>query len=300
MRDSQSPLWNLVRKRTEAIAPLAGDGTQPPLYLVHSIGGEVSFFRPLAETIGNDRRVYGIQPPANKLSESFGGSVHAIATYYADALTELQPSGAFLLGGWSSGAVIALEMAQILRSRGREIPLLIILDGLLYNTGAGMSPWSPLYGWKLLLNLPRWAADNKAKHLSLRQIARRIKVELKLAQALLFPQLRKTADSVLDTFMDLSHWPRKRAAFSRALYAALEVYEPTTYTGRVLVFVAKTQPLFHLLQVEAAWRKIAPAMEAIKVYGTHQDMMDDPRARALGGCLLEYFSKSELALTCSL
>jgi thioesterase domain-containing protein len=295
MQESQSPLWRLVVKQIKPIVPLAGDGKGSPLYWVHSVAGEVSLFLPLAQVMGTERRTYGIQAPTNKLSGDFGDSVYAMAEYYADALTKLQPDGTFLLGGWSSGAVIALEMAQILRKRGREIPLLIVLDGILYNTGAEIGLWNPLYYWKLLLNFPRWAADNKAKRLGFRRIANRIKVELKLALASHFPRRSGKAGSVLDTFIDLSHWPPKRAAFSRALYAALEKYEPKPYAGRVLVVAAKTQPLFHLLQVDAAWRKIAPATETIKVYGTHQDMLDEPRARALGARLLEYLAKAGLS-----
>jgi thioesterase domain-containing protein len=44
-----------------------------------------------------------------------------------------------VLGGHSTGAIIALEMAQQLLARGREVSLLIILDGVLFNTGAEIS-----------------------------------------------------------------------------------------------------------------------------------------------------------------
>ena len=280
--DSQSPLWRFVEKKARTIVPLGGGGDGIPFYYVHSIGGEVIEFHRIAQTIGTERRVYGIQPPRDKLSAELGHSVRALATHYADVLINFQPKGPLLLGGWSSGAIIALEMAQILRQRGREISLLIILDGILYNTGGGLSIWNPLYYFKLGQNLPRWIADNIAEGNGVRRVLSRIKTELKLAMAdrpLLRPIVQR--GSLLDIFLDLRRWPPAQAAFARALYDALERYEPTAYEGPVLVYVAKTQPLFHLLQVRAAWKKIATRVEAIFVEGTHQGMLRGSRAGIL-------------------
>jgi hypothetical protein len=47
-------------------------------------------------------------------------------------------------------------MAQQLRARSREVSLLVIFDGELFNTGAEISYRNP-YSWlKLIWNLPRW------------------------------------------------------------------------------------------------------------------------------------------------
>ena len=294
--DSQSPLWRLVEKKARTIVPLggAGGGDGIPFYYIHSIGGEVIEFHRVAQTIGTERHVYGIQPPRDGLSAELAHSVHALAAYYSDMLTNFQSEGPLLLGGWSSGAVIALEMAQILRRRGRKIPLLIVLDGILYNTGGGLSVWNPLYYFKLAWNLPRWIADNIAEGNGFRRVLSRIKTELKLAMAdrvLLRPIVQR--GSLLDIFLDLRRWPPAQAAFARALYDALEKYEPTAYEGSVLVYVAKTQPLFHLLQVRAAWKKIASRVEEIFVEGAHQGMLRGPRAGILAEDL-----KARLAKFC--
>jgi thioesterase domain-containing protein len=66
------------------------------------------------------------------------------------------------------------------------------------------------------------------------------------------------------------------AAFVRTLYDSYLNYVPEHYGGRVLVFVAKTQALLRLRQVEAAWRKIAPSSEVFEIGGTHGSIMEMP------------------------
>jgi hypothetical protein len=88
----------------------------------------------------------------------------------------------------------------------------------------------------------------------------------------------------------MSQWPPGRVAFSRALYRSLESYKPEFYDGRVLVYAAKTQPFFHLWQVEVTWSKIAPAVEFHHVWGVHQDMMLTDRAERMGVHLRGYLA----------
>ena len=102
-------------------------------------------------------RFYGVQAPPRKMADpAFGQSVHSIAAYYADALVKHQPTGPFLLGGWSAGAIIGLEIAQNLRARGRDVAFLVAIDAAPENTGAGYRPWHPIYLMELIGNLPGW------------------------------------------------------------------------------------------------------------------------------------------------
>ena len=132
----RASIWNLVAKTSKPILRLAGRGGGTPIYLVHAIGGDVGFFTPFAEMVAEGRVVYGIQVPTDKVNAEFGSSIYAMAEYYVDALTLLQPEGPVILGGWSVGSNITLEMAQILKRRGRDVQLLISFDGILYHTEA--------------------------------------------------------------------------------------------------------------------------------------------------------------------
>jgi hypothetical protein len=78
--------------------------------------------------------------------------------------------------------------------------------------------------------------------------------------------------------MNLAAYPLDHVAFIKALYDGHIRYVPRRYPGRVLVFVAKTHPLFHLQQVEAPWKKIAPASELVEIDATHVGIMRMPHA----------------------
>ena len=140
--------------------PLNDCGQGPAFYCVHSVGGEVMSFRHLSNRLGPEQRFFGIQAPPELRSAEFASSIESMARYYVDELVAFQPEGPYLLGGWSAGSAIALEMAQQMRATGRTVDLLVAIDGAPPGTGAGTSPWSPTYYWKLFCNLPGWVSED--------------------------------------------------------------------------------------------------------------------------------------------
>ena len=66
-----------------------------------------------------------------------------------------------------AGAIIAVQMAQQLCARGRDVPLLVALDGAPCNTGAGLGTRDPRYFMKLTANLPHWVRDDRTSDRSL-------------------------------------------------------------------------------------------------------------------------------------
>ncbi len=77
-----------------------------------------------------------------------------------------------------------------------------------------------------------------------------------------------------------------------SFYSALHRYLPKEYTGQVLLYKAKTEPVYHLLETDLAWRKIAPNLEVVPVRGTHANRIDDSQgpwlARDLNQRLKEF------------
>jgi pimeloyl-ACP methyl ester carboxylesterase len=179
--DGKAALWRLVARGAGVIVPLNAAQAEIPFYCVHSIGGEVTSFRDLAQRLGNEVPLYGIQASKERLRKEFATSIEYMAESYVEALTLFQPEGELALGGWSAGSVIALEMAQQLRARGREIPLLVLFDGDVQNTGGGAGVWNPLCYWKWMRNLPRWIADDLVRGGGWRSAARRIQGKLNAA-----------------------------------------------------------------------------------------------------------------------
>jgi acetoacetyl-CoA synthetase len=264
--DATGQLLRFVSKRAETVVSLAQREQGTPLYLVHSVSGDVGSYSTLAGLMSDCFSIFGIQATKEVIDGGATWTVPSLAALYVDRLNHFQPTGPIILGGWSAGAVIALEMAQQLRRRGRVVSCLIVFDGLLKNTGSGLRRWDPRYQLKLLCNFPRWVRDDFWRGERNRRSLRR------------FTQKLRTTHSI-DGFLDTSRWTQSATIFSRALFDALESYMPETYDGQILAYVAKTQPLTHLFQVAATWTKICSRIEIAKVNGTHLDLMRGTRVR---------------------
>lgn len=103
-------------------------GDKTPFFLVAGMFGNVLNLRHLAHLLGNERRFYGVQAlglyGAHQPHETF----EAMARDYLVELRRVQPSGPYLLGGFSGGGITAFEMARELRAAGEEVALLAMLD----------------------------------------------------------------------------------------------------------------------------------------------------------------------------
>lgn len=63
-------------------------------------------------------------------------SLEDLAAGYLDGVRRIQPNGPYRLGGYSLGALVALEMAQQLRTAGEEVDALFLLDPT-FRSGTG-------------------------------------------------------------------------------------------------------------------------------------------------------------------
>jgi len=111
-----------------AIVPIQEKGAKTPLFCLHAAGGVVFPYYNLVPYLGSDQPLYGIQRPTNaKLDKKFL-SLENLASYYIEGLQLVQPNGPYYLAGWSSGGVVAFEMAQQLRNLGETVSFLGIID----------------------------------------------------------------------------------------------------------------------------------------------------------------------------
>ncbi|MGA7648059.1 MAG: alpha/beta fold hydrolase, partial [Terriglobales bacterium] len=82
----------------------------------------------LAHYLGSDQPCYGLQARGLEEGQTPHLRIEDMAAYYIDALRTVQPRGPYLLGGWSMGGVVALEMAQQFHAQGQRVALLALLD----------------------------------------------------------------------------------------------------------------------------------------------------------------------------
>lgn len=267
----------------DAILPLSDVGNGPAFFCVHSITGCATDFQELAQMLSPACKFYGIQAPTAKRDATFAASIERMSQFYVDRLNEFQPTGPLILGGHSTGAVIALEMAQQLRAQGREVSLLVVLDGHLYNTRAKPGI---LYLLKLAANAPaRIGEILKAFQTHYKNSPRHLLGKMTSSTARL---IGKLAGYESKPIFDLRNFTTDHAAFVEALSQSHLNYVPREYIGTAVVCAAKAQPLLELARVEVCWSKIAPAARIVRFDATHISLVHPPS----GSVVAEYLTKT--------
>lgn len=263
------------------------DCTSPAFYCIHSISGAVgSDFVQLARQIEPAVRFFGVQAPPKMVRDpAFGATVESIAAYYCDAIGQQQPSGSILLGGWSAGAAIALEMAQMFRARGRDVGLLVALDGAPENTKGPLAAWDPRYLWAFGIGLYGWCLGAGLPEKTLKAIAQRLTKTAIGFGARVAARATGTSRAALghpvEGFLDYGRYPPEQGRFMVRLYDAIMAHKPSAYSGPVVVYEAKLNAPRPLPQFGRAWRKIAPQAQIVPINGNHLTIVSEPQVTEL-------------------
>lgn len=111
-----------------SLVEIQPNGTKPPLFCIHALGGGVLCYRELAMYLGTEQPVYGLQPRGLDGKQPPRTKVEDMASHYLQEIKTLQPQGPYFLAGYSFGGVIAFEMAQQLHKQGEKVGLLAMID----------------------------------------------------------------------------------------------------------------------------------------------------------------------------
>ncbi|MFI5783169.1 amino acid adenylation domain-containing protein [Nocardia sp. NPDC051570] len=111
------------------IVPLAGEQCDAePMFLVHPQSGDVCCYVDLARHLGQWRPIYGIEAAGYSDAERPLTTITEMAHRYVEEIRAVAPNGPYLLGGWSFGGNVALEMAALLEKSGETVAFVGIID----------------------------------------------------------------------------------------------------------------------------------------------------------------------------
>jgi acyl transferase domain-containing protein/thioesterase domain-containing protein/acyl carrier protein len=99
-----------------------------PVFLVAGMFGNVLNLRQLAQELGGDRPVYGLQARGLMGNDAPHRDIAQAAADYLAEVKQIQPTGPYLFGGFSGGGITAYEMAQQVQVLGDTTAALILLD----------------------------------------------------------------------------------------------------------------------------------------------------------------------------
>ncbi len=117
-----------AKSNFESLVPLKPEGDKAPLYIVHGLGSTVFKFYDFAHKLDKNQPVYGFQAKGIDGLEKPIATIEAMASQYVRELLKHNPSGPYLLSGYSLGGNIAFEMTRQLESQGKKVSLLAMFD----------------------------------------------------------------------------------------------------------------------------------------------------------------------------
>ena len=254
------------------LAPLRVKGDRRPLYCIHGLGGHIAGYLPLANQLPEGRPIYGLQaqgldgavPPHQRIDE--------MASCYVEEIREFQPDGPYLISGWSLGGLIALEVARKLEEAGARVPLLVMYDTYLRVSNRDVPEMSDA---SLML-----------------RIAPQLRIPLGQLQAI-SPQQQwdLIAERAVQSAGVGIEEIRRLADTCRAHMAAVARFQPTTYTGAVMLFRADQARQ----DLDPRWTEICPRLRVAKVPGDHYTMLQKPNVDVLAARLDAELAAAELA-----
>jgi amino acid adenylation domain-containing protein len=127
-------LARLIKPSTDTTnqwAPLVAiqpNGSKRPFFCVAGAGGNVLYFHQLARLLGEEQPFYGLQAVGLDGKTAPDTRVEDMASRYIQEIQAVQQQIPFLLGGYSFGADVALEMSKQLQLKGQKVARLFIFD----------------------------------------------------------------------------------------------------------------------------------------------------------------------------
>lgn len=111
------------------VIPIQVTDAKVPLFCVHVLGRNLSFFKPLAQRLEYET-LYGLVSGvvSGDPDSPHPRDIRATATYYINAIKAVQPVGPYHFVGVSFGGWVAYEIAQQLRQQGDTVNLVGLFD----------------------------------------------------------------------------------------------------------------------------------------------------------------------------
>lgn len=236
-----------VSEHWASLVPIQPEGSKPPFFCVHGVGGNVVGFNELAKRMKPDFPFYGLQSQGLDGQTELHTTIESMASHYLEEIRAVQPNGPYHVGGFSMGGLVAYEIAQQLIAAGEDVGLVVLFDTY------ASSPKSVNESLKDLLLHPTWTHIKRLPS-ELRKKFRRTMIGLRLPEYL------------------------KKVMRTNA--HAAEQYALRTYNGKVILLRAgdtwrvADDPY-------AAWTQYVSELETIQIRGTHMEILREPNVSTL-------------------
>jgi thioesterase domain-containing protein len=280
-----------VERVHPALVSLQPNGSAPPFFCVHAVGGNVLSYADLSRRLGPEQPFYGLEARGLDGLDAPATSIEEMAADYIEAVRALQPEGPYLLGGWSMGGMIALEMVHQLRAQNQEVAMLLLLDTIPAQVSESQTELSDLllmasFAEDLGLSLDQF--DIPLERLS----------QLKLEEQLAYALEHAKARSLLPPDTEAAVINRLFQVF-KANMLAHRKYVPQAPPCPTALFKASEHFNGEGDEALERWKKIDACQMSIHIVpGTHTSMLREPQVEILAAHLKACLDEARENLAC--
>jgi thioesterase domain-containing protein len=298
------------------------DFSRLPCFMLPSLPQLSTDYIELAKMMEPEQPFFAVYLPSEKRNPESTSSVYKLARYYADEIDKFYPRGPLAVGGWSAGGIVARLTAQLLKQSGRDVPLLVVIDGALPTVDAGprglfekikVSYCRTFNIGRNVVELGRDVArrrrQQRPENSGLAQIIKSawhdssLKLNCERIIDAVAPRMRTQQPAQdapqrhpAENASNISSMPPEHKACAITLYDAIFGYVPDEiYTGRVVLYESTAEPDRGSERVVRKWAKISKNLTVVPVKGDHMSMVKRssglPLARDLSKRLREYATK---------
>ncbi len=242
-----------------------GSENEIPVYCVHGAGGNVLFFKSWQKYLGETpffafqaRGVDGATFPHESIVE--------MAADYIKELLRHRPNGPWILGGYSGGGVVAMEMAIQLKSMGHELPPIIMIDTF------HPSIKSKNYTMRDRVHLLATNPVDYVKNVAQKRVIDNFKKEYS----------REDMDEMIASGTPLPIELRDDYMTDQFAKLLEQYPEPAPYDGQVLLLcAAEIWQMFAHAGYERGWKDVLLNVTVDEVKGDHFAIIEEPAIREL-------------------
>ena len=269
-----------------------GNGSKPPLFLMHSEGGNVLEYWPLCRYLGQNQPVYAMQAKGLEGDTAVAMTIEEMAAHFISEMRTVQKAGPFFLGGYCLGGLVAYEMARQLIDRKERVGFLslistrtpqnirqlrsaasfseIFIDQLRERFGLELDNLSYLSGPEK----PGYLRDRISRLGHIAKL-RGEKLSSRLLALLGYELKRHSRDFILQRSVELSN-------------EAFFQYQPGPIDTDIILFWVKRRPRYYAKDESLGWSDLVKGQ--ISSYGIdcfHKNIMKEPHIQTVGRCLNE-------------
>jgi amino acid adenylation domain-containing protein len=250
-----------------ATVPIQPHGLLPPLFVV----GNFQVFKDLGQYLGHDQPMIGVTVP-DELKMRLPYKLEELAASQVASILDYQDAGPYFIAGFSAEGVLAYEVAQQLRAKGREVGLLVMIDT--------SCPLQPQESWAARVEKDLKNFQNKLRGeginsawISMSRRARRLAIRIRIIKW-------RIGNRIGVEFKQPA--PARPDDFFTAIVRASRRYVPQPYGGPVLLFKRTGDRTGRFSAKNFGWSEaLVGRLETFDIEGQHWTLLTQPGVGAL-------------------